>query len=65
MKESDLELAALYLLGGLLTMVYSVSLGAQGRAHFRGVTQDTAPTLGVLETALLWPYALVVNLRGG
>lgn len=56
--------SAIYLGLGVMTAAYSVYLGANGQPYFAGFG-SSGPVMGLFETVFVWPYALVVNLKGG
>ena len=67
MTTEDKVLAGigLYLAGGLATAGYSVYLYSHGRPRFIGLGTAPSAAAEFVQTILLWPYALSVNLKGG
>lgn len=61
--KTFLAVSSVYLLCGVGVAAYSVHLSATGKAHFLG-TAGALPSVALLQTVFVWPYALAVNMKG-
>ncbi len=52
-----------YVIIGVGVAAWTASRAAKKQKAFNGLTVSTSPTMALVQTVALWPYAVVYNLK--